>query len=1523
MNKRFLMLLLAVCAFFVGTVSLADNSTNLLKNPGFEEIGEDGLPLGWFTDAYINRIGVTLYSVSDSANSGSKAAVVENLDMNDARFSQTVEVKPNAMYRLSGWINASDISDAGRGANLSIEGVYVFSESLYETDGEWVYIETYGLTDKEQTEVTVFARVGGYSGESKGMAAFDDLCLEAVSELPTGVRANAWYTIKTVQPVQEQNNSTESGIARPFWPWLIIFATLYVLAAYWLMQHLQLDRVDEALVEANHTVGKLRSIPIFVYVGLAAAMLLRLITALSVDGYQVDVNCFTAWGNTMANVGPSLFYQSNWCDYTPGYIYVMGLNGFVAKLLSGFVKPAFIHKIIPMVCDIIGACLIYRLAFENRCSRRQAGLMAVLFAFNPAAFLNSAAWCQIDSVLCLGLMMVAYLAIHRRWALVLPTYVLCILLKPQALMLGFLGLAAIIMELIRNRSDKRLWRQMAAGLLISLLLAMVIILPFGTNQKSCTWLIDLYKATLGSYPHATVNTPNLFYLAGANWDGINNLAKPWVIGFLGIFAAAWGVYTFIRRKNRALTIAEPILTMLSTLLLAAIALLYIGWEQVGEAVEMNSLASTPALQAAAQLTFSQRITLLMNHENIICGNGYSVSISGAVLMIAMVALIAGVISIACYLVKKKRFCSGLVEPALSLVFVLAFIGMLFFETTWTVLGVVSMAMAFAIVLPIYIRSGKLENLPLCGAVIFILLYVFGIKMHERYLFPALFLLAMAYASRRDRRILALLVGLTSVLFITEGTILDNSLRLGSSMGHLNADNVNMANILSAINVACAVFSAWLCHRLCLEAAPVRLTKELSQPLMPVRLHVQNPTPPSIFSLDAALGLKRIDYLLMLIVTAVYSVVTLNTLGSTKAPQNPWKSSSYDEMVCIDLGKHYDDFSMMYFCQVSYNNFSVAVSEDGAIWSEEYPAEMREGMCFSWEYLDPSYLNADGKAEFVNASQFSDVQKLSGRYIRLHPKQVGLTINELIFKDQLGNVIPNVSIEWRDNANPASPFHSEPSFLLDEQDSLDGEPSWWNSTYFDEIYHARTAFEHMNGTHAYEWTHPPLGKIIMSWFVSIFGMTPFGWRFGGALCGILMLPTMYLLVKQLTKRTDMSFVAMMLMTLDCMHFTQTRIATIDSYPVLFIMLSYFFMLRFMQRDIILEDMRKLLPDLALCGFFMGCGVACKWIGVYAGLGLAVLYFWTCFRHLRLAYQSDQLLADSAPGMLTKEEIGILTARSKKKWLTRVVHLCLWCLLFFVTVPVVIYLLTYVVHFADRHFESLGDFLKIVYNTNFGKEYSMLSYHSTPRLGMDHVFYSPWYEWPLMMTPMYYASAAFKPEGMSYAIFCFGNPWVWLVGIVGIAFVVYHWAMGHRYVIAGDNGTFHMFRDDWNIEPAFVLIGLLAQFLPWVLVPRGTYIYHYFASVPFLVLGITLLINTVCQKHPKGGRVMWILYLILCFIWFVLLFPYASGIMVSESWLDFIRDYPYITQIDQYWQNDLLVQLNDFLEKIPVFPHVYHH
>ena len=78
---------------------------------------------------------------------------------------------------------------------------------------------------------------------------------------------------------------------------------------------------------------------------------------------------------------------------------------------------------------------------------------------------------------------------------------------------------------------------------------------------------------------------------------------------------------------------------------------------------------------------------------------------------------------------------------------------------------------------------------------------------------------------------------------------------------------------------------------------------------------------------------------MLGVTLVYAVVALTNLGSMKAPQNPWVSSTRNEQVIIDLGEHHDDVTMLYFCQVSYSNFSVAVSEDGESWSDDYIADM--------------------------------------------------------------------------------------------------------------------------------------------------------------------------------------------------------------------------------------------------------------------------------------------------------------------------------------------------------------------------------------------------------------------------------------------------------------------------------------------------------------------------------------------------------------------------------------------------------
>ena len=1500
--------------------AMAEEDGNLLYNGGFELLDGDGLPSGWYADGWVYDSGVTEYTVTDSAHTGNVAVVVNNLQGNDARFAQNVKVDPDSTYRLSGWICADQIVDSGRGANISVGGVYVFSDSVFDSQGEWGYVEMYGRTGPEQKTLTVFARVGGYSGLSMGRAAFDDLCLEKVDAAPNDIVPAKWYTEPVEEPVYIAGEDDE---ASPFWPWLLVLAGVYALAAWWMGRWTACDLKGTLRDQPQNDLTRL-----LLPVSLIVAALVRNVIAAKVTGYQVDVNCFISWGATFLNEGPLNFYKTvSFCDYPPGYLYIMGFNSWLYNLLGGAMPAAFAHKLIPMTCDLLAAVVVYRIADQEGLAKKQSALLAMLMAFNPAAIINSAAWCQVDSVLCLLLMLVAYLAICEKWSLVLPVYVVAILVKPQALMMGFLGLAAIVMVLLKELPHRekdrlvfpRVWKQMGWGLIWSLLAALVILLPFVIGMGGLGWLFELYGSTMASYPYATVNTANLYYLFGANWQSILYPAGVGVTLIFLFMAAGWCVATFMRRKDRALTLLEP----------AIVALLVLG-------LALTALGAMPMLGGESEpyiISIGNPWVVYNTADGYV--REYISGVEGAwAMQISPVApLLTGLVMLGaaaalCVMLRRQRkdIHLGLIEPTLMLLFTIVFAAMLVFDATWGALGTVAMAMAFAVVLPMFIRSGKLKMLPLCGAVLFILLYVFGVKMHERYLFPALFLLGMACMLQRDRRLPWLLAAFTCTVFINEGIVLDNAIRLGSEYGHLNSDTHLLACLLGVVHTAAALWSVWLCQRLCAEDAAPQLYAEplVSEPQQRIT-PVKSVCSPLDRQDTHRVKWGWLDALLIGVVTAIYAVVTFTTLGSTKAPQTAFSLNEEQSYVVIDLGENYDDFTFLYNAQVSYRDFTVETSDDGVTWTEDrlYWAQMAQGECFRWKYLTPSYMNGTKRA-FYGADDLTDVTHLNGRYVRITAQrqyeydeeyypiylqgQEPLILNEVLLRDASGNAIAATIVEVSD------PAPENAANLLDEPDTLEGEPGWWNSTYFDEIYHARTAFEHANGLDAYEYTHPPLGKVIMSWFISLFGMTPFGWRFGGALCGVLMLPAMYTLAKQLTKKSSMGFAAMLLMAVDCMHFTQTRIATIDSYPVLFIILSYFFMLRFMQRDIVAVPIKKLLPDLALSGFFMGCGVASKWIGIYAGVGLGVLYFWRCLRALRVGRDAQRMLeSDTA---LAPDQQAMLHIRGDGAF-RRVVHLCLWCLLFFVAVPLMIYLGSYVVHYQAREVNDIFDWLKLVWNTQI----NMLNYHATPGLGMDHPYYSPWYEWFTMQSPMYYASPSFVPEGWRYAIYCFGNPIVWYAGLACVVWAVYRWIRSHRYAIDGGPDGWHLLANTWDMSVAFVLIGFAAQILPWVLVPRGTYIYHYFASVPFLILATVLVLNAIIRRNRWVGYSLMTALLLLATALFIVLFPYASGVLSPEGWMDFIRNYPWTGEYLRYNSDAFVEALTRLLEAIPLIPNVW--
>ena len=412
---------------------------------------------------------------------------------------------------------------------------------------------------------------------------------------------------------------------------------------------------------------------------------------------------------------------------------------------------------------------------------------------------------------------------------------------------------------------------------------------------------------------------------------------------------------------------------------------------------------------------------------------------------------------------------------------------------------------------------------------------------------------------------------------------------------------------------------------------------------------------------------------------------------------------------------------------------------------------------------------------------------------------------------------------------------------------------------------------------------------MSVCVAVFGMTPFGWRFAGALAGIFMLPGMYLLGKQLTKKTWIASFACLFMALDCMHLTQTQIATIDSFPVLFIIFAYFFMLRFLQTDILKQKISHILPDLAASGIFMGLSIASKWIGIYAGGGLAILFFWHCFRVLRM--RREMLLTagknDIPDTGATSSETCFSEQQETKESIRRILVICAWCILFFVIIPVLIYLLSYIPYMAylSRRIRTISDYINEVWKSQL----SMFNYHSTKNLGMDHPFYSPWWEWPVIGKPMYYAAEQYLPKNslIHHSIFCFGNPVIWFGGLAALLYCAVRALSGRRYILSGRNGIWHLKTTTYDPRYMFIFTGILAQYLPWVLVPRGTYIYHYFASLPFLMLAFSLCFDFAGLKRERTAIRIGTAVIILAAAAFILFFPYASGISAPVSWMDIGR------------------------------------
>jgi dolichyl-phosphate-mannose-protein mannosyltransferase len=539
----------------------------------------------------------------------------------------------------------------------------------------------------------------------------------------------------------------------------------------------------------------------------------------------------------------------------------------------------------------------------------------------------------------------------------------------------------------------------------------------------------------------------------------------------------------------------------------------------------------------------------------------------------------------------------------------------------------------------------------------------------------------------------------------------------------------------------------------------------------------------------------------LITVAVLSIVFFFTatwaLGNPSVPQSAWKSEG-GATFYVDFGS-VNNVSKVYLLLKQGSIIVDVYTGRPGNWSQKTTASF--GDYYHWEEIQ-----IDTQTEFVKfAFQISDGE-----------------IAEITASNGEGQriAIETVTSESIQDTNLTR--------LIDEQQIAECPPTYKSGTYFDEIYYVRTAEDYLNLRQPYEWTHPPLGKLIIAAGIRLLGENPFSWRIAGVIFATLMIPAMFLFGKKMFRTWIGGVAPAFLLMLDFMHFTMARIATIDTFVVFFSILSQLFFFIYV-KNVLAQGWKTSTRPLFLAVLFFALGFSTKWYVLFGFVGQMLIL---------LVLRLRELSSFKGPA----EKARAFFRRPFRN------------LLIFVAIAAVIYLLTFVPYMI------IGHTLLDVYQA----QWSMFNYHSG--LTATHPFSSPWWTWPLIIRPVWFYVSEL-PGGIVSTIAAMGNPAVWWIGFVSIIFTV------EEAVRARDRVCL------------FLSVLFFSQWLPYALISRTLFLYHFYFDIPIMILATSYFINNLWRT--RRGKVTVLVYLSIVVAMFVLFYPVISGTPIPFYWRNNLR------------------------------------
>ncbi|MBE7091398.1 MAG: phospholipid carrier-dependent glycosyltransferase [Clostridiales bacterium] len=517
------------------------------------------------------------------------------------------------------------------------------------------------------------------------------------------------------------------------------------------------------------------------------------------------------------------------------------------------------------------------------------------------------------------------------------------------------------------------------------------------------------------------------------------------------------------------------------------------------------------------------------------------------------------------------------------------------------------------------------------------------------------------------------------------------------------------------------------------------------------------------------------------------------------------------------------------------------------------------------------------------------------YIKISTKSP-VYVNELVFLDKNMNAIPVEVVSGDEGA--ANLFDESDKFIELAKDRViySAEKAGFydidanrvnhrmNSIIFDEYYFARSAFDYLNGEAPYlEVSHPPLGKILLAVGIGVFGMNTFGMRIMPALFTLATLFIVYALGKRLIKNSKTAgLIFAALFAFAGMNISMGRIGTTDAFLTFFLVLSFYYMLVFLQNGINRKYRFLSFVPLVLSGVFFGMAASVKWSGITAGAGLFAMFALFFAKLVLGGVKKVKALASGAETVANGEEIlpyEVAAKQEKNELMKDSVLSVVFAGVGFIVLGFAMYLLSYlIVGSSYCVYSNTTNVLKAFWEN---QKYIM-NFHTGNMAGDDNT--SGWWGWPIN-----FQAACFAVDdgfsGKYERVLCMGNMLAFAFSLIALIYIIVEMCIVKFSKSATDEDKAFV---DFVKKPFwFLVIAFAACYVPSMFIKRPMYPYTFLTAsvfyVGFLALFLSAVLetkkNVISRGFLKGktvGGVMVVTTLSLVVVCFLMFYPGFAGL-----------------------------------------------